>query len=183
MNVEFTGRNIVVTDDLRSFTRDKLSRLERIVGNLSEVHVILTTEKHRQMSDIVARGRNITLSAAEETDDLYTAIARSIDKLARQANKQKGSRVARRRGRSRPRAETGAPPVETPAQPVPAESAAPRVIASDRYALKPMYVEEAALQLQAIDDSFLVFRNAESQRVSVLYRRPDGNLGIIEPEN
>jgi putative sigma-54 modulation protein len=62
------------------------------------------------------------------------------------------------------------------------EEGAPRVIPSDRFSLKPMTVEEAALQLQGIEDSFLVFRNAESEKVSVLYRRPDGNLGLIEPE-
>jgi putative sigma-54 modulation protein len=62
------------------------------------------------------------------------------------------------------------------------EEAGPRVIPSDRFSLKPMTVEEAALQLQGIEDSFLVFRNAESERVGVLYRRPDGNLGLIEPD-
>jgi putative sigma-54 modulation protein len=181
MNVEFTGRSVMVTDDIRQFTEEKLSRLQRHVDKLREVHVILTAEKHRQTCDIVARGGSLTLSAAEETDDIYTAIAHAVDKLARQARRRKTSRVARRR--SRPKgAEAPLPEVLEPTPAPLEEEGAPRVIPSDRFSLKPMTVEEAALQLQGIEDSFLVFRNAESERVSVLYRRPDGNLGLIEPE-
>jgi putative sigma-54 modulation protein len=181
MNVEFTGRSVMVTDDIRQFTEEKLSRLQRQVAKLREVHVILTAEKHRQSCDIVARGGSLTLSAAEETDDIYTAIAHAVDKLARQARRQKTSRVARRR--SRPKGAEAPPPEpgETRAEPA-SDEGAPRVIPSDRFSLKPMTVEEAALQLQDIEDSFLVFHNAESEKVSVLYRRPDGNLGLIEPD-
>ena len=181
MNVEYTGRNLVITQDLRSFTEEKLQRIERILGNLREVHVILATEKHRQICDVVARGRRGAYSATEETDDLFTAIARAVDKLARQAERQKGSRVARRRGGSRTAPgleELQLPPVR---EEIPAPSL-PRVIRSERYSLKPMTVEEAALQIQSAADDFLVFRNAESERVSVVHRRPDGNLGLIEPE-
>jgi putative sigma-54 modulation protein len=181
MNVEFTGRNVMVTDDIRRFTEEKLSRLQRHAERLREVHVILTAEKHRQSCDIVARGGSLTLSAAEETDDIYTAIAHTVDKLARQARRRKTSRVARRR--SRPKgADAPLPEIpEADAARAP-EEIGPRVIPSDRFSLKPMTVEEAALQLQGIDDSFLVFRNAESEKVGVLYRRPDGNLGLIEPD-
>lgn len=181
MNVEFTGRNVMVTDDIRRFTEEKLSRLQRHAERLREVHVILTAEKHRQTCDIVVRGGSLTLSAAEETDDIYTAIAHTVDKLARQARRRKTSRVARRR--SRPKGADAHPP-EMPGETEQQAGAdgSPRVIPSDRFSLKPMTVEEAALQLQGIEDSFLVFRNAESERVGVLYRRPDGNLGLIEPD-
>lgn len=180
MNVEFTGRNVVVTDDIRRFAEEKLSRLQRHAERLREVHVILTAEKHRQGCDIVARGGNLTLSAAEETDDIYTAIAHTVDKLARQARRRKTSRVARRR--SRPKGADAPLPEISEIEEAAAAEAGPRVIPSDRFSLKPMTVEEAALQLQGIEDSFLVFRNAESERVGVLYRRPDGNLGLIEPD-
>jgi putative sigma-54 modulation protein len=175
MNVEFTGRNLVITDDVRSFAEDKLSRLERHSGRLDEVHVILTAEKHRLLCDIVARGPHLTLTAAEETDDLYAAIAQAVDKLTRQADRQKGSRVARRRGNHR-----GLPLVEEP--PTASEPALPQVIPTKPGSLKPMTVEEAALQIEVATDSFLVFRNAESQRISIVYRRADGNLGLIDPE-
>ena len=174
MNVEFTGRNLVITDDVRAFTEDKLSRLERHAGALDEVHVILTAEKHRQACDIVVRGSHGTLTAAEETSDLYAAIAQTVDKLTRQAEKHKGSRVARRRGNHR-----GLPRAVAPAS---ANAEGPQLIPSERVSPKPMTVEEAALQIQAADDAFLVFRNADSQRISVVYRRADGNLGLIDPE-
>ena len=178
MNVEFTGRNLAITDDVREFTGEKLARLERHSGRLDEVHVILTAEKHRQTCDIVVRGPHLTLTAAGETDDLYAAIAQAVDKLTRQAEKHKGSRVARRRGNQRGPASPS--PEAAPA--AVGERDLPRVIPTDNHSLKPMTVEEAALQIQARDDAFLVFRNADSQRIGVVYRRADGNLGLIEPE-
>jgi putative sigma-54 modulation protein len=177
MTIEFTGRKIVVTPALKTFSEAKLKKLSRVLDGIIEAHVILAVEKHRQTAEIIVHSSQATLTGSETTDDLYKSITQVLAKLEKQAIKLKaryGRGSKRGKGASIRRAREIAE--EQPSAPE------PRVIRSRRYAVKPMSVDEALLQAQGSKDAFLVFRDARSQRVSVLYRRPDGNFGLIEPE-
>jgi len=182
MTIEFTGRKIEITPALKAFSEQKLKKLSRILDGIIEAHVILAVEKHRQSAEIIVHSPHATLTGSETTDDLYKSIGQVLAKLEKQAQKLKGRYFSgKKRGQSiRGGREVG----EEPPRPRRATAAdgGPRVIRSRRYAVKPMSVDEALLQAQGSKDSFLVFRDARSQRVSVLYRRPDGHFGLIEPE-
>lgn len=178
MNIEFTGRKVEITPALKRFTEDKLKKIERVLDGIIEAHVILRVEKHRQNAEVVVHSRHATLSSSETTDDLYASIGKVIERLERQAKKHKEKfGWGKKKGK-------GAQTIRTALQseePVSSLLEA-RVIRTRRYAVKPMSVDEAVLQVQSSQSSFLVFRDAASQRVSVLYRRSDGNFGLIEPE-
>ena len=178
MTIEFTGRKIEITSALKAFTEEKFQKLSRVLDGLMEAHVILTVEKHRHTAEIIVHSRHSTLSGSETTEDLYASIGQVLAKLEKQAKKLKDKYSwgkKRVKGvvtiRNAREVEEALPPENTP-----------RVIRSRRYAVKPMTVDEAVMQVQGSKDSFLVFRDAGSQRVNVLYRRNDGNFGLIEPE-
>jgi len=171
-----TGRQIEVTDALRQAAEDRLSRLEKYLDGDGEAHVILAVEKRRHRAEVVVRDRRVTLSAAGETGDMYSSLNLVGDRLERQAKKHREKlKIERKREgkKASPRRLASLPP--TP----PDE---PRVIRVPTSPVKPMSVEEALLQVRDTEREFLVFRNSASHRVSVLYRRRDGNYGLIEPE-
>lgn len=178
MTIEFTGRKIEITPALKLHAEQKLKKLSRVLDGIIEAHVILTVEKRRHSAEIIVHSPHATLTGSETTDDLYTSIGQVLAKLEKQAIKLK-SRYSWGKQRGKTKSIRGG--VEVGDEGPMALDGEPRVIRSRRYAVKPMSVEEALLQAQGSKDAFLVFRDASSQRVSVLYRRPDGNFGLIEP--
>jgi len=185
MTIEITGRKIEVTPALRSFTEKKFKKLDRLLDGITEAHVILTVEKHRHRAEILVKSRLARLSGSETTDDLYASIGSVLEKIERQAKKLKdktGWGKNRVKGVATIRAPRPEPDSEIDAEPAGRGAAVPRIIRARRYAVKPMSVDEAVMQVQDSKDSFLVFREATSQRVTVVYRRADGNFGVIEPE-
>ncbi|HEV8376780.1 MAG TPA: ribosome-associated translation inhibitor RaiA [Candidatus Polarisedimenticolia bacterium] len=176
MKIHFTGRQIDVTPALRTAAEERLSKLEKFLDSVVEAHVILAVEKHRHHAEVVVHGRHVTLSAAAETGDMYSTLARVADRLERQAKKHREKiKVEKKRQGSRSSSRRVAPSSERGAE-------NPRVVRVNSTPLKPMSVEEAILHLTETESEFVVFRNAPSRRVSVLYRRKDGNYGLIEPE-
>jgi putative sigma-54 modulation protein len=173
MKIEFTGRQTDVPADARRLAERKLSKLARLLPAVTRARVILTAEKHRQVAEVSLRSRQTDLSATAVANDVRLSLAEAIGKLERQAEKQRTKRKVRK-GADSPR--TAAAPREKTDRP------GPRVIRTRRTAVKPMTLDEAALELGGRGDGVLVFRDASSERVNVLYRRADGNLGLIEPE-
>lgn len=187
MAVDITGRHVNVTPAIRKFTLEKLEKLTKYLDDVIETHVILAVEKHRHVAEIIVHARTTRLSGSAETDDMYSAIGLVIDKLERQAKRHKEK--IKRRGTKKGTASirTALPAMEengaarrgrnnTPASPD-----SPRIIRTNRYKVKPMTPEEAVLEVTGAQGEFVVFRNALSQRLSVVYKRPDGNFGLIEP--
>ena len=175
MKVHFTGRQIEITEALRRAAEERLTKLSRFMDEIGEAHVILAVEKRRHRAEILVRSRQANLSAAAETGDMYSALSRVGDKLERQAKKRREKlKVERKREGKK----------ASPRRVVTAASVAegPRVVPVPAGPLKPMSVEEALLQVLGTEREFLVFRNSASRRISVLYRRRDGNYGLIEPE-
>jgi putative sigma-54 modulation protein len=181
MNIEITGRQIEVTPALREFTADKLRKLEKLLDGPLEVHVVLAVEKHRHMAEIQVKGRTGVFSGTEETGDLYASISEVADKLERQALKHK-EKVTGRKRRVGTRLPEAALAIENEAEREAVEEGPARILPSERYRLKPLAPEDAVLELEATGEDLLVFRDASTYRVNVVYRRKDGNFGLVDPE-
>jgi putative sigma-54 modulation protein len=179
MKIEFTGRQTQISAELRRLAERKLEKLGRVLPGITRVHVILTADRHRQTAEISVHSRHLDLTARETTEDMGASIGVVVDKLTRQAQRQ----VGRRRERSRPSAARAkARGKETPPDAQGPETPSVRVIRSRRLAGKPMTVDEAAADMLVREEGFLIFRDAQTERVHVIFRRKDGNLGLIEPE-
>jgi len=175
MHFSVKGRNLEITPAIHAYAQEKLSRLTRYLENIVTMHVVLSVAKHRQIAEVTLHVRDLTIRAEEESGDLYSSIDLVAEKLERQILRYKerimthGARGADRG--SRTGAMVGAPEEE------------PRVVRSKRFAVKPAAVDEAILQMDLLGHNFYVFRNAATEEVNVLYRRRDGNYGLIEPED
>lgn len=184
MNIEITGRQIDITPALREFTSDKLRKLEKLLDGPLDVHVVLAVEKHRHLAEIQVKSRAGVFSGAEETADLYASISEVADKLERQALKHK-EKVTNRKRREGTRVPDAAIAIENETRPEetsPVDDGTTRIIREPRYRLKPLTPEDAALELEAAGEDLLVFRDSSSYRVNVIYRRKDGNIGLVDPE-
>ena len=185
MEVEYTGRQTEVPEEIRGLAERKLEKLEKILGRPLRAHVILTADKHRQIAEVAVHSPHLDLTAAEETEDMGVSLATVMDKLTRQAQRHVGK--WRQRKRRAPARDTALWSGVLGAAAAPPDGAPPpggglKVVRSRRLMVKPMTVEEAAREVGANDEEFLVFRDAATRRVNVLYKRKDGNLGLIEPE-
>jgi putative sigma-54 modulation protein len=181
MAVECTGRNIDVSPSLRAFVEERTKRLERHVGGPTRVRVVLTHEKHRYGAEIIATHRRRRWTAVEETPDLRAALAAAFEKIDTQAKKDAEKRRDRKhRAPAGSRRAAGA--LEPVAPEPPSGSDGHRIVRTGALPVKPMSVEEAALRIENSRQEFLVFRDSSSEKVSVLYRRRDGDFGLIVPE-
>jgi putative sigma-54 modulation protein len=183
MNIEITGRQIEITPAIREFASDKLRKLEKLLDGPLEVHVVLAVEKHRHLAEIQVKSRAGVFSGAEETADLYASISEVADKLERQALKHK-EKVTNRKRREGTRMPDAAVAIENESRPEDTEpdDLPARIVREARYRLKPLAPEDAALELEAAGEDLLVFRDANTYRVNVVYRRKDGNIGLVDPE-
>ena len=179
MHIEYTGRHMDVTPGLRAHVEEHFRKLDHIFDGHStaNAHVIIEVNKNRHIGEVIVHWREYTLTASDTNADMYQALTRAIDKIEKQAVKLMKKKIERKKGA--PSLSALAPDqaaVETTPQP-----RTGRIVNARRYTVKPMTPEEAALQLQDEQDQFLVFRDADTQRVSVLYKRKDGNFGLIQP--
>jgi putative sigma-54 modulation protein len=174
MQTSVTFKNIDSSDHLRSYVMEKLDRFDRLLDNPAEANVVLKVEKFRHIAEISVSGDRMKINGKEETEDMYSAIDMVLDKLEKQIKKGK-EKVRERRSRARAKAKMagiGAALDEDFAQEV--------KITHIEY--KPMDVDEAILQMGLTTENFLVFTNARTDQINVLYRRNDGDLGLIQPQ-
>lgn len=176
MKFEYTGRHIEVTPALKAHVEEHFARIDHLFdGRPSKAHVIIEVERGRHRSEIILKWRKEVLNAATTNSDMYKSLSETIAKLEKQALKIK-SKITDKNHKKDKSAVTA--PVADEAHPT---SRRGRIINARRYAIKPMSDEEAVMMLDDGADSFLVFRNAANQRVSVIYKRKDGNYGLIQP--
>jgi putative sigma-54 modulation protein len=176
MRLDITGRHLVIGQSLRQLIDRKLAKLERLLNdNAISGQVILTKEKYRHRTEIIlhARGDHIMRGLGEGTG-WAISIRDAAAKIEQQAQTLKGKWKERKR--------RGAGPREAAPAPAREPNNNRRVIRATRYAVKPMSVEDAALRVGSASEAFVVFRNADTDAVSILYRRSDGNYGLIEPD-
>ena len=180
MNIHITGRQIDITGPLKEFTESKVHKLDRFIDGITDIHVTLSVEKYRQRAEVNVHSRGSTyLTAVEESEDLYASIQQAIDKIETQAKRKSSKRVGKRRRAARQEGTFDV--IARDGGETPSEDRAPRVVESHRFVIKPMSVEEAVMELDAGGAEFLVFRNADDEGINVIYRRPDGNYGLIDP--
>ncbi|HET7698456.1 MAG TPA: ribosome-associated translation inhibitor RaiA [Vicinamibacterales bacterium] len=179
MRVDITGRHIDITPGLRQLIGRRLDKLERLLNDRAlSATVILTKEKYRCRTELVvhAKGDNM-LSGNGEGNGWPLSVRQAVEKVEHQAGKLKSRWTESKRQRGGVRganAASTAEPRRRPARPAP--------VRATRYAVKPMSVEDAALRLESGGESFVVFRNADTDAVSIVHRRKDGSLGLIEPQ-
>ena len=176
MRLDITGRHVEITAPLRQLIDKRLAKLGRLLNDsVISAQVILTKEKYRHRAEIVihARGDHM-MRGLGEGDAWPISLRQASEKLEQQAQKLKSKWGERKRGAAGTR-------VVHPAAQEPSASNR-RVVRATRYAVKPMSVEDAALRVDSGPETFVVFRNADTDAVSILYRRKDGNLGLIEPD-
>jgi putative sigma-54 modulation protein len=177
MKFEYTGRHVVVTPAIRAHVEEQFKKLDHIFNDsTAKVHIIIDVEKNRHMGEVIAHWRDHTLTARDVNTDMYQALTRAINKIETQAVKLKKKIIEGRRGSKRISSVAPDPDGQIEASPNPA-----RIIAARRYTVKPMTAEEAALRLSEDTNQFVVFRDADTNRIGVLYKRKDGNYGLIEP--
>lgn len=181
MRLVLTGRHVEITPALRRTVEQKLSKLSRVLNDsLVSVQVVLTREKYRHVAEMTlhARGDHM-LHGIGESSGWAASLAAAVEKLDQQAHTVKGKWQTRKRRATPSKTIAARQPVLPPGEEAPR---APRIVRTARYPVKPMTVEEAALEVGAGADAVLVFRNATTDSINVLYRRKDGDLGLIEPE-
>ncbi len=177
MTFEYTGRHVEVTPAIRQHVEEQFKKLEHLFdGDGLHAHIILAVEKNRHTGEVVMHWRDHTLTAKDTNGDMYMALSRAISKIEKQASKLKKKTIDRRHSSAKTSIAVSNPDGQVKAAPLPV-----RIINARRYNVKPMTAEEAALELTGRTDSFVVFRDADTSRVGVLYKRQDGNFGLIEP--
>ena len=177
MQTSVTFKNLNSSEHLKSYVGDKLNRFDKYLYNPAEANVVLSVEKFRHMAEINIIGDRLNINGKEETDDMYSAIDMVLDKLEKQIKKNK-QKIRERRSGSKLRAKNIFD--EEPTHPDD-ESTGHVMVKNIEY--KPMDVEEAIMQLDLENLNFLVFTNARSEKVNVLYQRKDGDYGLIQPSN
>ena len=177
MQISVTFRNMEPSDALRDYASDKIQRLKKYMAEPVDVHVVLAKHKYRNQAEIKVTSHGAVMKGVEHTEDMYSSIDLVMDKIERQARKRKdkirefrpvslGDEIMVRH------AVLDQAAVE--------EEEGPRIINTQEFSAKPMSVEEAVDQMNLMNNDFLVFLNASTQDVNVIYRRRDGNIGLIE---
>ncbi len=171
MRITIAGRHVELTDTLRNYVLSKVEGLERYHDGIIAVDVNLGLEKSRNTADLVAHlVRRKMLKVSEESNDMYTSIDLAVDKLKRQLQRHK-SMIKEHRGEGGPKLEQGGDQRGEGAE----------LIRRELFLPKPMTQEEALVQLDSLDRSFLIFIDAESGGLKVLHRRGDGAYELLEP--
>ena len=178
MRITFNFKNFDPSDHLRKYARDRFGKLAKFMAGTpdAELQVNLEVEKFRHIADIVLTGKNVHISAREDSEDMYSTVDLVWDKLEAQMRKVRDKDKSRRKG--------GTDSTRVVASGFEEEAGTerrPQIQKTDDFSPKPMIVEEAALQLESTDNEFLVFLNAENERVNVIYRRKTGDFGLIDP--
>ncbi|NLZ47245.1 MAG: ribosome-associated translation inhibitor RaiA [Clostridiales bacterium] len=176
MNIIVSAKNMELTQALKATVEKKLSKLEKYFNPNVEVQATLNVQKNRQIIEVTIPFNGVILRAEEENEDMYASIDLVVDKLERQIRKVK-TRLARRQAGDALKFQyipdlTGSEK----------EAEEPKIVKTKRFAMKPMSSEEAVLQMEMLGHNFFVYENADSGDVNVVYRRKDGNFGLIEPE-
>ena len=180
MNITFNFKNFEASDHLKEYARNRFEKISKYISDKSddatEVQVNLAVEKFRHMADVIFVADNLHLSAYQESEDMYSTIDLVLDKLEAQVRK------IRERSKEKRRAKDKSVRMDVISFNPLADGGQERTImATDHFEPKPMNVDEAAMQLDSLGYEFMVFRNAETERVNVIYRRKNDDFGLIDP--
>ncbi|MDF2546598.1 MAG: ribosomal subunit interface protein [Anaerosolibacter sp.] len=174
MRVRVSGRNLAVTDALKDTINNKLEKFGKYFKEDTEAQATLSVEKNRQIFEITIPINGSILRAEESTEDMYASVDKAIDKLNRQIEKYKTKLEKKYKGHDTIRFEY-IPDV------TPGEKSEAKIVRTKRFSVKPMDPEEAVLQMELLGHNFFVFTNGDTEELNVVYKRKDGDYGLIEP--
>ncbi|WP_027721906.1 ribosome hibernation-promoting factor, HPF/YfiA family [Maridesulfovibrio zosterae] len=177
MNIVFTFKNFDASEHLKEYANTRFSKLVKFVTNPdnTEMQVNLSVEKFRHVAEVVLSSDHLQISAYEVSEDMYSTVDMVLDKLEAQL------RRAREKMRSHRRKEDIPARMDVLSYAEEDVYREPVIVESDSFVPKPMSIDEAAEQLQSLDHEFLVFRNADNEAINVIYRRNNGDFGLIDP--
>ena len=179
MAISVRGKNIEITPALRDYVTKRVGKITKYFDTPGEITAVLTVEKGRHIVEVTVPVNGMILRGEEATTDMYASIDMVIKKIEKQIEKYR-TKLSKRGGFKADLM----PPQEISPVPAPNQNddADFQVVKTKRFAVKPMAVEEAILQMNLVHHDFYVFANAETEEVNVIYRRKDGKYGLIEPE-
>lgn len=174
MQVRITARGVEVPDLLKDYVEKKLSKMKRYFDRILDASVVLEMEGNTPAVEITLDANGVILRGVERAESFQAALDLAVDKIEKQLRRYK-DRLSKKY-------KISIPPeiIEEAVEEHPEEE--PKIVKVKRFPLKPMFPEEAVLQMDLLGHDFFVFINAETNQVSVVYRRKDGNYGLIEPE-
>ncbi len=179
MQITTTFRHMETSEALKSYVEEKLERVQKYIDEPITAQVFLTVEKIRHIAEITINAKGVTIKASEETNDMYAAIDAVLDKIERQLRRykekikeHKPSSVVEERKIKKSIVEAESLGQKTE----------PVIIKTKTFSIKPMSVEEAVMQMDLLHKDFLVFTDSATEDINVIYRRKDGNYGLIEPQ-
>ena len=200
--IQVTGRHVSVTEAMKEYCRRKVASLHLDYPKIIEVQVILDVQKYRHTAEVILHCSNhITLEASSESNDMYASIEQVLDRIERRMRKYKTRLMQKHRPRRHgvqhleekvlrwewlerlaelEQNGTEESPLEL-AKEEQEQQHGPEVVHTEKYPVKPMFIDEAVLQMEMSNKQFLVFLNAKTEKVTVLYRRKTGDFGLIEP--
>jgi len=174
MRIKFTGKNINLSDALKSYTEKRLSKLDKFLGDNCEAQVVMSLEKGRHRIEVTIPLNGVILRGEEVDYDMYTSIDQVVDKLERQVKKYRTRLQKKTRRESLKDVPVAGEATE--------KEEIGQLVRTKKVELLPMSVEEAIMQMDLLGHSFFMFLNAESGNINVVYKRRDGNYGLIEPQ-
>ncbi|MGA7875366.1 MAG: ribosome-associated translation inhibitor RaiA [Desulfoferrobacter sp.] len=177
MQISVTFRHIEPSVALREYAEDKISRIKKHVEEPIEAHVVLSVEKFRHIAEATIKANGMGFKGSEETDDMYSAIDTLADTIESQVRKNKEKFRGRKSTNSTREVATAMAAESAEEARIDRET---RVIRTEQVYAKPMDLDEAVMQLDISSGEFMVFTNRHTNRINVLYRRKDGNYGLIE---
>ncbi len=173
MQVTVIGRHMEATEALKQYATEKFSRLEKYLPKTVQVVITLSVvKKVHHTAEAVIKSNGLVIQASEETEEMYSAIDLLIEKIERRVRRYKEKLVEHKHQTGK----TGIAGASSES-----EDRIPQIIKTKRFDLKPMLPEEAVMQMELLDKPFFIFANAGSGLVNVIYKRKDGNVGLIEP--
>ena len=175
MNITFTSRGFELTDPIRKFAREKLKKIESL-DDLIKVTLTMAQNKHLYKAELLVHDRNAQFTAVESTPDVYKSIHAVVEKIQKQVKRHKEKMI----GRKRQVPAKGSKLVQNMA--TLEKTGLPRVIRGRKQDVKPMSQDEAVMQIESMKQEFLIYRDTGNDRVCILFRRKDGNYGLVDSE-
>ena len=177
MNISFTFKNFEPSDHLKGYAQKRFEKVSKFVSDSeADLQVNLLVDKFRHKADVILNADNIHLSAYEDSEDMYSTIDMVLDKVEAQLRRMREKMKGRNRQGRGSKAQMSLITYEDLSG-----EKRPTIVGTDSYEPKPMSVDEAAMQLESMDNEFLVFLNAETDGVNVIYKRKNGDYGLIDP--
>jgi len=176
MAISYTFRHMEPSEELRSYVEEKIEKVKKYFDSPVEAHIVLKVEKFRHIADMTLSSDGNTMKAVEQTGDMYSSIDQVMDKIEEQLrrfmSRKKDYKLETVKGEvfEESMIEAQESLVES----------GPRIIKAERADIKPMDINEAAMQMELSNQNFLVFTNARSKQINIIYKRKDGDLGLID---